>query len=244
MENSGIGTKFIIYFILFLGLGLLVLQILDAKKVYDSYDSFKNYRTSYVDNCLKFPLISQSIMLGIQIIVCFFLINFSILMLVGLSPWTTSLSMLNYKLILYTLGPLTLGFSILGFVYWDEVVFSCNPARIEEKNLNIFNCFSIVIQFIFSLLVTLCISVFEVLFLEIDSLLRRPEGSDSIRKLFWYFASKYRENPFLHHRNENEETDRNRENENENENNENNQNQNNESSIKVDNELNEDNNKE
>lgn len=184
--------SFILWFILILGIGLLTLQILDARKLILSFDKINNYDNSYVEECLKYPLIAQSILLGIQFIICFFIVIFSVISFFPHSRFASSISVLNFKFLIYTIGPVMLGFCILGFVYWNSVMYSCTSINYKDKEANIFTIITTLIMFVISFVVTVSMGILEVVFLQVDSLLRKPEGSDLARKAFWYFASNSR----------------------------------------------------
>lgn len=194
MEGGDSARTFILYFILALGIGLFVLQVIDAKKIVNSFGDMNNYDNNFVEDCIKYPLFAQSVLLGIQMIICLFLIIFAGLNMLAHSTFTSAISTLNLKLLIYTIGPIILGFCTLGFIYWNDVCYSCTNIYLKEKQINVFTVITLIMLFVISFVVTISKASFEVLFFQIDSLLRKPEGSEYARKSFWYFASKSRAN--------------------------------------------------
>ena len=189
MELGG-SRSLVVWLVLMLGIILLVLQIIDAKKIILSYKVLNTGDINYMNSCVKYPLIAQSVLLAIQISICLYLIVFSFLSMFKMSKLIYSLNIINLKMLCFMCGPFSLGFCILGFIYWDKVSYSCNTINYEDRELNIFISLTIIINFLISCAITLTWSFIDVFFLQIDSLLRKSTGSDYARKAFWYFASK------------------------------------------------------
>ncbi len=86
-----------------------------------------------------------------------------------------------------------LGFCMIGFLNWSNVVFSCDRQNYSNKILSASNIFSLIGCFIISACITCMVSIYKTVTLYFDSILRRSQGSILIRKLFWWVVFRNRE---------------------------------------------------
>jgi hypothetical protein len=110
-------------------------------------------------------------------------------------------------LIYFIFGPYMLGFSIFGLANWNEVVYVCDRRNHKNSVFSLSNVVSLIGLFLFSLTITIGVTIYESVMLYIDSILRRPHGSKFVRSMFWWAVLRTNSDAL---RNEQNETQRNR----------------------------------
>ena len=192
MENDSGSIFFVL--VLILTCGIMVLEVIELAHLVSVFNSLSNYNLEFINSCLKFPLLRKSVLLGCEIAGVLFLMILSFLLIFKQNSIVKGFHILNLKFFTFILGPTMLCFSLSGMIYWDDVVYDCYGEKIENKYINASSVFAVLLYFILGLFITLIACFVEVLFFQIDSILRKSTGSDLARKAFWYFAFRARKN--------------------------------------------------
>lgn len=98
----------------------------------------------------------------------------------------------------FIFGPCMLGFSILGLIYWNDVVYVCDKRFMMNKEFSIGNMFCLLGCFLLSLTISIGFSVYNTIGLYVDSILRREDGNKYIRQLFWWAVFRGRSSERMH----------------------------------------------
>jgi hypothetical protein len=86
-------------------------------------------------------------------------------------------------------GPYLLALSIFGLYYSDDFIYNCN-AHGEDRSHDMM--VSLVGSFCFSLIITICVLLYDTISCYIESILRRRGGNKVITCLFWKTVSVFR----------------------------------------------------
>ena len=148
---DGLTNNFTVYFLLLVSIVLLTVNCIDLANVIQNWiDSAELNRKLYT-SCVKYPLISKTIFSFFSIFTSLAICLLSAMLLVSFSFFITKLLKPYIKSICYVFGPLMLGFSLLGLIYWNDVVYLCDGYH-DTKVVSISNIISIIICFIISVL--------------------------------------------------------------------------------------------
>jgi len=178
----------------------LVLVGMDLLEVYFSYISLKAFSLEFnlliFEECIKYHMFTQ--------------IVFTIFAtMAGLSAFTMSAGLLisqnffakkalesfvnfNYNIF----GPYLLAMSILGFTYYQKVLYNCSREDFSVKSLNYSTLLSLIICFIFSFLITFVYSFFEGYYVMLGSIRFNRNGYNFLGKLFWRYVFNRRRDEF------------------------------------------------
>jgi hypothetical protein len=183
LETSRIALKIVLFL-------SAILVTMDFVEVYFAYLNLRKAMVLFdqitFEECLKYHILSQ----------IFFTLfaTFS-----GISAFLMSLGLLvNFDAFIHKaldtfmymnymiFGPFLLGASLLGYFYFEEVVYNCDKLDYNRKFLNLSTLFALCICFLVSLIITVGYSVLYSLHYLLLSINNRSEGSAWLRKLFWW----------------------------------------------------------
>lgn len=152
------------------------------------------------NTCIKYDLISRTIYSMISCATGLSLCILAIFLFWNIDYFTEKLLVLYLYFNYLLLGPYLLIFCIFGFAYWNQIMYVCDKDNFNLKVLVVGNVFSFIGCLIFSLLVTCSVGLYKIFLLYVDSILRKPDGSVLIRKIFWTIVLKNRSPiEFLHY---------------------------------------------
>lgn len=183
----------ILYFLLALGIALLVVEAIDLNNILYLFGDFNSFSDNYYQKCVFYQTASECIMISLQICLACLMIFSSLLYLLPTSNFLTCLKKLCWKGFIIIFGPIMLGFCLLGFVYWSEIMSICTGNTSTQDFIiktNIFVAIILIFQFIISFIITIVYAGLEVIVFHVASLMRKEEGSDLVRKAFYYFATR------------------------------------------------------
>jgi hypothetical protein len=183
IETSRIALKIV----LFLSTILVAMDILE---VYFAFLNLKKasglFDLHTFEECLKYHILSQ----------IFFTLfaTFS-----GVSALLMSLGLLvNYEIFIHKaldtfmymnymiFGPYLLGACLLGFFYFEEVVYNCSKLDFNDKFLNLSTLFALCICFVISLVISVGYSILSSIHFLLKSVNNNEDGSRWLRRLFWW----------------------------------------------------------
>jgi len=185
-EDSGRTALKIIFILAFF------LSSIDLMEIYYSYLSLSEYSNTLLpevfDNCVKYHIISQifytlfAALAGISacLMSIGLLINYQIFALKLLD------SFLYYNF--YCFGPLLLGSSILAFIYFPNIIYTCDTDDYTKQYLNISTVISVFIGFLISLLITFGYTGINSFEYFNNSIRFNNEGNYFLGKLFWKYV--------------------------------------------------------
>lgn len=193
MEVVNLQNNFTIYLMLIICIILLTVDSIELYRITLAWNYIHKIKPEIFEKCVKSELILKTVFA-----------MFSFLSALAATLLTGMLALMSdyfYDKVLSTFlrfayqifGPYMLGFSILGLLHWNEVVYMCDRKNINHKHFSLSNTFSLVACFIISLTITCIVAVYDVVAIYMDSILRRDEGSKILRSLFWWFVLRRRQ---------------------------------------------------
>jgi len=198
-----------LYLMLFISIILVAVDTLEVYHLVIAWGGEMKIQGPLFETCLKWELMTRTSF-------CIFSLASAISAMILTFLLTSNPDYFIEKLLstyLYfnylVFGPILLGFCLLGIMNWGNVMYSCDRKNIGNKILNVTNIFSIFCAFLLGIGVTVLISVYKTVNLYIDSTARKPEGSDLLRKVFWWAVLKKRNANELMRRDERSETNNN-----------------------------------
>ena len=177
-------TNIILYLMLTVCIVLVAVDIIEILKLQNIWNLKSTVDSQFYQTCIKPDLlvktafscfsllaaISASLLVGLMIISMDFFLLFHL----------NSLLYLNYMVF----GLYMLAMTIFGMFHWNDVAYICDT-KTGKRIYSIGNIFSLIGCFILSLIITLGVNIYETLELYSNSILRRDDGSDILRNLFW-----------------------------------------------------------
>ncbi len=172
----------------------IILVCMDVLEVYFSFlnlgKAMRILEYNLFEECYKYHILSQMVFTVFA--------TFS-----GISAFLMSLGLLiNYELFItkfidtfmylnyMIFGPFLFGLSMLGCLYFSEVVYSCQKGNTDSKYMNMSTLFSMCICAIISIIITFGFSIFYSMNYMMLSINGR--GNRLIKKLFWSTALRRR----------------------------------------------------
>ena len=179
-----IPANIILYLMLTVCIVLVIVDIIEILKLQNIWNLKSTVDSQFYQTCIKPDLlvktafscfsllaaISASLLVGLMIISMDFFLLFHL----------NSLLYLNYMVF----GLYMLAMTIFGMFHWNDVAYICDT-KTGKRIYSIGNIFSLIGCFILSLIITLGVNIYETLELYSNSILRRDDGSDILRNLFW-----------------------------------------------------------
>jgi hypothetical protein len=173
-----------------------ILVFVDTLELYQLTVSWQ-YGVSIIspvfESCIKWELYTKTIFCVFSFLGAISSFILTLFLLIS-SNWFAEKILSTFLYFNYLIfGPYMLGFCILGFMNWNNVVFTCDRQNYSNKVLSASNVFSLIGCFIIACLITCFVSIYKTVMLYFDSILRRSQGSAILRKLFWWVVFRNRE---------------------------------------------------
>jgi hypothetical protein len=189
MESS-FSSNFTLYLMLVVCVILLAVDSYELYKISISWSHIPKFDAIIFNTCLKKDLLIKTIysVFSCLAAICAFLLTLFLTVSIEYFLDKLLLAFLYFAYVIF--GPLMLGFTIYGFIKWEEVVYVCNRKNFTDQIFSLSNAVSIIGCFIISLVVTLGVAIYESVLLYINSITRRESGSKILRSVFWWFIMR------------------------------------------------------
>ena len=177
-------TNIILYLMLTVCIVLVVVDIIEILKLQNIWNLKSTVDSQFYQTCIKPDLLVKTAFSSFSLLAAI-----SACLLVGLMIISMDYFLLfHLNCLLYlnymVFGLYMLAMTIFGMFHWNDVAYICDTKN-GKKIYSIGNIFSLIGCFILSLIITLGVNIYETLELYSNSILRRDDGSDILRNLFW-----------------------------------------------------------
>jgi hypothetical protein len=177
----------------------IILVFMDIMEVYFSYQNLdkamKVLEFALFEECYKYHILSQMIFTVFATFsgLSAFLMSFGLLINYDLfiSKFLDTFMYLNYMIF----GPFLFGASMLGCMYFSEVVYNCERGNVGDKYMNMSTLFSLLICAVISIIITFGFAILFSFNYMIKSITGR--GNKLLKKLFWTTALRRRNEELL-----------------------------------------------
>jgi hypothetical protein len=192
-ENDERGQNFTLILLLLLSFILVFVDSLELIQLTVSWEIGVGIISPVFDSCIKWELYTKTVFCIFSFLAAISSFILTLFLLIN-SAWFADKILSTFLYFNYLIfGPYMLGFCFIGFLNWNNVVFTCDRQNYNNKILSASNVFSLVGCFIISLSITCMVSIYKTVTLYFDSILRRSQGSVVLRKLFWWVVFRNRE---------------------------------------------------
>ena len=177
-------TNIILYLMLTVCIVLVVVDIIEILKLQNIWNLKSTVDSQFYQTCIKPDLLVKTAFSSFSLLAAI-----SACLLVGLMIISMDYFLLfHLNCLLYlnymVFGLYMLAMTIFGMFHWNDVAYICDT-KTGKRIYSIGNIFSLIGCFILSLIITLGVNIYETLELYSNSILRRDDGSDILRNLFW-----------------------------------------------------------
>lgn len=192
-ENEDRGQNITLVLLLLISFILLFVDSLELYGLIQNWEFGTSVISPIFESCIKWELYNKSIFSIFSFLGAVSAFMLTLFLLINSTYFAENIlaTFLYFNYVVF--GPYMLGFCILGFINWNNVVYQCDRQSFNNKLFSISNFFSLIACFILSLMVTLLVSVYKTINIYVDSILRKPKGSFILRKLFWWTIFRNRE---------------------------------------------------
>ncbi len=171
---------------------LVTVDIIEIHKIIQDWKYGIMIVPNVFENCLKWELGTKTVFGVFSLGAAFSAFVLSLGLLVNPDKFVAKFldTFLCFNWVVF--GPQMLAFSILALCYWNNVVYVCDKNNIDNKIIIASTVFSIFMCLIISAVLVIFKSAYETVLLINDSVTRSNGGNSIIRKLFWYYAYRNR----------------------------------------------------
>lgn len=192
-ENEETGHNFTLLLLLFISVILVLVDGMELYHIIINWEYGMKIITPIFESCIKWELYTKTVFAIFSLLGAFSSVSLVIFLLVD-TNWFADKILTTFLYFNYMIfGPYMLGFTIIGFANWNNVVYTCDKQNFNNKIFSPSNTFSLIGCFILSLIITCLVTIYKTVNLYINSTLRRPGGNVLLRKLFWWSVFRNRE---------------------------------------------------
>lgn len=184
-------NTFTFYFLLLISIVMMIVNVLDLISIIEVWRDSSSMNPRYYESCVHHQLISKTVFSVFSLMTSVSLCVLCMLLMVDLDLFINKFFKPYTQAVCYVFGPCMLFFSILGFIFWNQVTYYCTGDD-NGLSMSASSSISIIICFLISLACTVGYGLYEVFSGTINSILYRNEGSKVVSKLFWGAVYKKR----------------------------------------------------
>lgn len=186
MEGDHLANNFTIYLMLVICVILISVDMIELYRVVLSWTYMNKFDPVLFNTCIKKELIIKTIFSVFSFLAAVSAFLLCLFLTISVEFFIEKIMPTFLKLIYMIFGPYMLGFTIFGFANWNDVVYICDRRNFKNQFFSVSNMISLVGCFIFSLTITIGVTIYETVMLYIESILRRSNGNKFIRGMFWW----------------------------------------------------------
>lgn len=186
MEGGTIPTNITLYLMLGICIVLLTVNLIEITKITKVWSNRSQFNPVFFENCIKIDILIKTVFTAFSLLASIsaivFIAQMLLFMQTFINKFLNSFLHLNYLVF----GLYMLAFCIFGIVKWNDVAYTCDKKLPFVKVLAVGNVFSLVGCCVLSIVIVFGTSIYSVITLYTDSLLRREGGSSILRTVFWW----------------------------------------------------------
>ena len=176
----------------------LILISMDVLELTMSFSNLKiaseKFDMDVFENCIKYHIISQMVFTLFALFAGISAFMLSIILLFDSDFFVFKMykSFLHFNHLIF--GPYLLTASTLGFIYFSEICYNCDPNDISKKYFNISTIMSIIVCFMVSSMITVIFSSCHAVRKIMLSIRFRPGGWKFLGRYFWKYVRSRKTN--------------------------------------------------
>jgi hypothetical protein len=172
-----------------------VLLLIDSIEIYKFIQNFQILKGNVLlfETCFKWEILTKAVFAFFSFCAAFSAMILTLGLLINVEFFINKLldTFLYFNFLIF--GPFMLTFSVLALIYIDNTIFTCDKSGGNIKLISFTNIISIIACGSISLIITICKSIYSVVLLFNDSILRREGGNFILAKIFWWFVLRHRD---------------------------------------------------
>jgi hypothetical protein len=191
-EENRTGTDISLVFLFVVSTILVTVDLMEINSILYSWKYGLLIVHVVFDSCLKWELITKTVfgIFSFGAAISAFILSLGLLINADKFVNKFLEAFLYFNWLFF--GPYMLGFAILAICYWNNVVYVCDKNNIDNKVITPATVFSIFSCLIISSIIVISKSAYEIILFIHDSITRKPDGNAMVRKVFWYYAFRNR----------------------------------------------------
>lgn len=197
-NNSNTVTIFLLLVVCFL---FVSIDGLELYRLIDQWDyAFRSFHKETFDQCIKYPMMARTGFTIFSFFAAFSSFLIALLLMIDVEFFIEKIAKAYIHMLYTCFGPYMLGAGIVGVYYWDKILYHCESESITDiddmkkmtKVFSFSNLFNLSACITLALVITLGMIVYESVTNYVNSIVQREEGSQILRKSFWWVVMKYR----------------------------------------------------
>ncbi len=192
-ENNQSGIDYTLYLLLIISSILLLVDLIELYRVILNWQYGLQLSPYQFETCIRWDLYTKTTFSVFSILGAISSFSLVACLLIDQNIFTEKIltSFLYFNYLIF--GPYMLGFCIIGISNWNNVVKTCDRQNYKNMVFSPGNMLSLIGCFVLSLMVTFMVVSYNTTIVYMDSIRKRPGGSNILRKLFWWCVFKNRE---------------------------------------------------
>jgi hypothetical protein len=185
-EENDDNTSIAIKIVMIVSLLLISMDILEIYLSYTNLEmSARKFDAEVFENCIKYHIISQMTFTLFALFAALSAFFLSFLLLLENEVFMLKLyrTFMHFNHMVF--GPYLLTATILGFVYFNEICFNCDPKDLSRRYLNASTLMSLILCFLISSLISVVFSFCNAVKKILLSIRFRPGGWRFLGRYFW-----------------------------------------------------------
>jgi hypothetical protein len=196
-NNSNTVTIFLLLVVCSL---FVTIDGLELYRLVDQWDyALRSFQKETFEHCIQFPIIARTAFTIFSFMAAFSSFLIAFLLSINVDFFIEKISRAYLNMLYMVFGPYMLGCGLVGLFYWDKILYHCESDSINDldmkkmtKVFSFSNMFNLSACIVLALIITVGMLVYESISSYINSIVQREEGSNLLRKLFWWTVVKYR----------------------------------------------------
>jgi hypothetical protein len=189
MQEQNYTNCFTIYVLLFISAMFLFVDIFEFYRIITQWKEALKINPITFEKCYEYPLLVNTLFSFFSTAASVSALSLTIFMTVNFSYFIEKIAstFLYFNFLIF--GPYMLAFSVIGLYYYDKVFYTCDK-DLNGLHFNTEMVFNLSGCMGFSIIVTLCVAIYECAVLYINSILRKAEGSKMLSNMFWWVVQR------------------------------------------------------
>jgi hypothetical protein len=195
MDAGGnFANNFALYLMMTICAVLVALDSIEIYRLSNSWAHVHNWSASKYEDCIKNELITKTVFAAFSLLSGIAALLLTIFLVISVDYFINKIFAAYLNMVYSIFGPLMLGFSLLGLINWNEVVFTCDRNDPQHTYFSLGSSFSLIGCFMISLFITITFATYGVVNMYISSILGREGQNKFVRTCFWWVVMRARPN--------------------------------------------------
>jgi hypothetical protein len=189
MQEQNYTNCFTIHVLIFISAIFLLVDIYEFYRIVIEWRTALKLTPLVFEKCYEYPLLSKTLFSCFSTAASVSALLLTIFMTMNFNYFIEKIASTYLYFNFLIFGPYMLAFSILGLYYYDKVFYMCDK-ELKDKYFASEMVFNLTGCMGFSIIVTLCVTIYDMAIMYVNSILRKAEGSKLLSGLFWWVVRR------------------------------------------------------